>query len=256
MRDDLRGEALVRLLRRLRERSEEPALPIENFEGYVAGIASRVVDDAIRVCCPEWTRLKHRVRYLVTHDARFSLSAENDRQIVSFSGVAGARVRTAAAEELATIVVELLRVNGDRLSLDEMVSALAARAGISDRVTARDASAVATDPAAVLESADALRRLWNEIAALPPRQRAALLLHARDAGGESVLRLLFATAIVSSGDAAAALEIHPRDLASLLDDLPLNDRVIARRLGVAPQQVINLRKAARDRLARRMDRPR
>jgi hypothetical protein len=41
------------------------------------------------------------------------------------------------------------------------------------------------------------------------------------------------------------------DLAGLWHELPLDDRRIAERLAVTRQQVINLRKAARARLARR-----
>jgi RNA polymerase sigma factor (sigma-70 family) len=253
MIDDLRGEAVLRLLRRLREMADENTA-IENFEAYVAGIASRVIDDAVRVARPEWTRLKNRVRYLVTHDDRFRLSSGGE--FVSLANGRTARVRTAAARELAKSAIDVLATAGRQLGIDDLVSALAERAGVSDDLALWPQPPASTDPAAQLETVETLRCLWNEIAALPPRQRAALLLHARDSGGESVLRLLFATAIVSSGDAAAALEIHPRDLASLLEDLPLSDRVIARRLGVTPQQVINLRKAARDRLARRMARPR
>jgi DNA-directed RNA polymerase specialized sigma24 family protein len=253
MFDDLRGEVVLRLLSRLSEmgRKGEPA--IENFEGYVAGIATRVIDDAIRVCCPEWTRLKHRVRYLVTHDDRFRLSADDG--IVSLSHGRGAHVRTAAAEELARTVAEIVIAAGDAVPLDDLVSATAERKGLHEGgMTWRER--LPADPAALAESADTLRHLWSEIALLAPRQRAALLLNARDAGGESVLRLLVATELVTARDAAAALETDRRELAAILDQLPLSDGVIAGRLGITTQQVINLRKAARDRLARRLARPR
>jgi len=158
----------------------------ENFDGYVAGIAFRVVDDAVRVWRPEWMRLKNRIRYLVTHDARFRLAIDDDGQTVFLVEAAvrsaGARVRTAAAEELAKNVIEVVRAGGDDLPLDQIVSALADRSGISRRVTTfEESSAVSAgpSPAAKVESADSLRRLWIEIAILPPRQRAALLMNAR-----------------------------------------------------------------------------
>jgi predicted DNA-binding protein (UPF0251 family) len=53
---------------------------------------------------------------------------------------------------------------------------------------------------------------------------------------------------------ADALDIPLPDLARLWHTLPLDDAQIAERLGVTRQQVINLRKSARDRLARRMAR--
>ena len=51
---------------------------------------------------------------------------------------------------------------------------------------------------------------------------------------------------------AAALEIPERDLARLWPDLPLDDLWIAARMGITRQQVINLRKSGRARLARRL----
>ena len=101
-----------------------------------------------------------------------------------------------------------------------------------------------------------MRRLWFEIKALPPRQRMALLLNARDESGESVARLLAATGLAPVDSLAAALGMDEDELNELWDELPLADDVIAARLGLTRQQVINLRKAARDRLARRTSRAR
>src|SRR5436189_1684413 len=84
MLDDLRAEVVVRLLGRMREMAGE-GTAIRDFEAYVAGIASRVVDDAIRLSRPEWSRLKHRVRYLVTHDARFRLSGDSHGPLISLT---------------------------------------------------------------------------------------------------------------------------------------------------------------------------
>jgi hypothetical protein len=53
------------------------------------------------------------------------------------------------------------------------------------------------------------------------------------------------------GELAVALEMPPKVLAQLWNDLPLDDLAIASRLGLTRQQVINLRKSARARLARR-----
>jgi hypothetical protein len=43
-----------------------------------------------------------------------------------------------------------------------------------------------------------------------------------------------------------------QEFAKLWNNLPLEDTTIAQNLGVTRQQVINLRKSARERLARRM----
>lgn len=253
MFDDLHGEAVVRVLRRLRE-MHEIGEAIENFEGYVAAITSRVIDDALRAHCPEWARLKHRVRYLVTHDDRFRFSAE--RQTISLATGRGGRVRTAAAEALARQVAEIVMDVEREVALDDVVRELAGEPRFPDGAPSSAEARSTSDAAAAVESAETLRSLWKEIRQLPPRQRAALLLHARDTNGDSVLRLLLTTGLVSLADAAGALDVTERELARLLDELPFNDGVIVKRLGVTPQQVINLRKAARDRLARRTARAR
>lgn len=100
---------------------------------------------------------------------------------------------------------------------------------------------------------DALTVLWSEILALPPKQAAALLLGLRDTEGRSALILLPATGTASLRQIAAALGWSAEDLAEVWNHLPLPDRQIAEMLGLTRQQVINLRKSARERLARRME---
>jgi hypothetical protein len=100
------------------------------------------------------------------------------------------------------------------------------------------------------------RALWAEIRELPRRQRLALLLNARDPAGDSVLRLLIESHVVTAGELARALEVRESDLESLLCRLPMRDLAIADWLQLTRQQVINLRSAARDRLARRTSRKR
>jgi DNA-directed RNA polymerase specialized sigma24 family protein len=97
-----------------------------------------------------------------------------------------------------------------------------------------------------------LRELWYEIRQLPPRQAAALILNLRDADGEGAIALLPLTGTASMREIAQTLEIPAGALAELWNRLPLDDATIARQLGVPRQQVINLRQAARKRLARRL----
>lgn len=257
VRDDVRSEVFVRLVKRLRDEESEP---IGGFEEYVAGVTSRVIDDVIRSAAPEWARLKHRVRYVLTHDDRFRVAAFADGRIVCslrLTPVLGAkRVQTQAATALAQTMIELMRDHAQP-TVDELVSAVAQRTGIAEPVHIDGDSVVAVraaDVESAVESTQYFSRLWSEIVQLPARQRLALLLNARDAAGESVLRLLISEKIVTASEIAAALEVDAADLDALWNDLPLMDSAIAERLQVTRQQVINLRKAARDRLARRMAR--
>jgi len=98
----------------------------------------------------------------------------------------------------------------------------------------------------------ALTEVWREIELLPPRQRIALLFGLRDENGSAVTSLLVVLRIAAFDQLAAAMELSPEELAAIWDQLPLPDMVIAERLGLTRQQVINLRKSARDRLGRRL----
>jgi hypothetical protein len=103
----------------------------------------------------------------------------------------------------------------------------------------------------LLQSAT-LKILWAEICELPLRQRMALLLNLRDAEGRSAIILFPALGVASITVIAAALEMAVEEFAVLWNDLPLDDATISRHLGITRQQVINLRKSARARLARRV----
>lgn len=97
-----------------------------------------------------------------------------------------------------------------------------------------------------------LERLWSEIVELPPRQRAALLFNLRDEGGRGVVDLWMLTGVATPQQISAALDMTPDGFAEIWNDLPMDDNAIAAHLGLTRQQIINLRKSARERLARRM----
>ncbi len=102
------------------------------------------------------------------------------------------------------------------------------------------------------ERRDYLQRLWDEIADLPTRQRAAVLLNLKDENGRGVIDLWLIVGVATTEKIAAVLEMSAEAFAGLWNDLPLDDNRIAEKLNLTRQQVINLRKSARERLARRM----
>lgn len=116
------------------------------------------------------------------------------------------------------------------------------------------AQVVAHHPAVTIELENRiyLKRLWDEIIELPPRQRAALLLNLRDEGGRGIVDLWIIVGVTTREALAAALNLDLRAFAELWKELPLDDNRIAVHLGLTRQQVINLRKSARERLARRV----
>ncbi len=260
VREDLRNESVVRLLKRLRDPDGDP---IGGFEEYVAGIATRVIDDLVRTWSPEWSRLKNRFRYVIHHDDRFRVTTLTDGRMAclleSTPSIGRRRVRTRVADRLARVMIDVLGEGDVARAIDDVVSAVAARIGIAAPILTSDGPAIeshAPDPLRSAESSDSMRELWSEIVALSYRQRLALLLHVRDTVGESVLHLMVGEGIVSIKELDKVLEMSGGEIESLWNGLPLPDATIAVRLGVSRQQVINLRRAARDRLARRMARTR
>lgn len=110
----------------------------------------------------------------------------------------------------------------------------------------------APDAATALERRSHLERLWGEIRQLSPQQAAALILNLRDGEGRGAVALLPLTGVATMRDIARTLEMPAERFAEIWNRLPLEDSAIAESLGVSRQQVINLRKSARERLARRM----
>ena len=160
---------------------------------------------------------------------------------------------------LPTLMAHLFRWIGTPLEVDELTNRLASLQNIRDAGTLSLEDLAAqneTDadhwlPASpedvanrVLDSiqGEAFRaELWEIVCALPPRQRAALLL------GMETDELLLAGA---KSDLAQTLELSIEQLEALWPTLPLSDASIALRLDVTPKQVSNFRKCARERIAR------
>ncbi len=88
----------------------------------------------------------------------------------------------------------------------------------------------------------------REIRSLPLRQRRALLWH----WSGTDWCIIAAYAGCGLLEFADILEVEEEELYRIYPHLPLPDRVIAERLGVTQQQVINLRKSALERLRRRL----
>lgn len=242
--EDLRSEVMLRLVRRLHD---PDANPIDDIASYAAVVTFHVVDDYVRKRHPERARLANRIRFTLTRDARFALW-EIDGELVAglrkWSGRHAAFV-TATLVSHTDIPGSLLRVftsTNAPVAFHALVSLFWKSTG-EPRVSSLEAVAPPRQ-----EPPEISGRLWSEILALPVRQRIALLLHLRDESRDTPLVHLG----VDGAELAKALEMTEDELRVLWPDLPLDDNRIAARLGATRQQVINLRKCARERLARRM----
>jgi RNA polymerase sigma factor (sigma-70 family) len=284
--EDVRHDALMHLLARLRRAKANPHEdPVGDLRGYAAVVATHACYRHLRRKHPRRHILKNRLRYLLTRQGGFALWEDDDggELIAGFAAWRGQSPAARAAERLAQVeaapasfvapdllsreaqrtrpaelLAAIFRHLGGPVSFDALVSTAAALWGVRDADEGRgpDELALVADGRAGadagLETRDLLRLLWDELRQLPARQRAALLLNLRDAEGHGCIALLPLLGVATLRQLAEALEMPAALLAELWGSLPLDDARIAERMGLTRQQVINLRKAARARLARRL----
>jgi hypothetical protein len=289
--EDVESDVVLHLLTKLREIKADPrARGIGNFRSYVAVTTHHACHEVLRRKYPQRWRLKNRLRYLLTHQEAFALwGDESEEWLCGFSawrerqmrrteagrlaplrdartaadrlGLAGRNLQLINPAELLTAIFKHLNAP---VELDALVTLVADLQGIKDLPPpdaggdedGDDGVAHMVDPRADVGREVELRiyvaQLWEEICQLPLRQRAALLLNLKGASVPDAITLFPLTGAASIRQIAAALEIEAEEFAALWRELPLDDAAVAARLGVTRQQVINLRKSARERLARRM----
>jgi hypothetical protein len=285
---EARAEAVAHLVTRLvalrrGASGVSEARSIGDLRSHAAGLAARVGDGWVRRRHVGRARLRNRLRYLLARDRRFLLRATPDEEWRS--GLAGRdaqafasgeasgpgrripetvppprtkeTVNAASPEALAALVVDFLTRAGGPVDLEHLTDMVAERAGLPDAAAlpaARPAEPPVTGSAGAAASNPAawLLRLWTEIGALPPMARAVILLNLRDADGHGVVGLFPSAGVASLRSLSTALGATPEKLAEAWKSLPLEDPAIATRLGVTRPQIALLRRAARERLARRM----
>ena len=267
--EELYGLASARVVERLRAwRDGVSGDPILNLEAYAVTVAEHIADDALRARNPERARLKNRLRYLLETSPSFALWEESGRWVGGMASRQGQGPRPLPTYFAASQALPLSQVcqlafeaAGGCVALEELVSQLAHAWGYSELpIVESDLSEECSlleqlpdgkgSPEDSLHQRERLSQLWQEIRQLPERQRIALLLNLRDDGGRGVIELLLTQVPRLEIEAAAGL--WSEEERALWESLPLDDNAIAERLGVTRQQVINLRKVARERLRRHL----
>jgi hypothetical protein len=245
------------------------AAAIQRFHDFVAAVTYRAIYGMMRRRFPQRTRLKNRLRYALTRTPRLALWGTPGEPAGGLREWAGQRCGLAPARlsrnevpaaaldprHAPQAVEAIFRTVGHPLLLDDLVDVAAQLWGVTDAASPVADDAVGYEDAGaerLLTSRQDLTLLWEEIRALPADQRAALLLNMREEGGGNGLALLVLTGIATFDAVAESLGVTAEQLAELWSALPLQDLRIASMLGVTRQQVINLRKAARARLTRRV----
>jgi hypothetical protein len=284
--DDMYSAAVLEVLMRLRElRRSGTSAAIGNFQGYVAAITYRVWSEWLRKNEPWRASLKKKLHYLLTRDPSFAIWKGADAQWSCGMGSwrdqavpsTNSRLRTlledplkfeysvpatqeSSSKQLIALVTAILNFVKSPMRFDDLVGTVVSISGANLRIVNGDTfeqtgmHEVSDSRAAVADQVERrifLEYVWSEIGKLPLRQRMALLLNLTDPGGHSVICLLPAIGIASLREIASSLAMTEEQLAGIWNELPVDDRTIASYIGATRQQVINLRKTARERLARR-----
>jgi hypothetical protein len=287
--DEVSSDIQAHLLGHLREmKNGAPGgRKIEDFEGYVTVVARNACDDYLRRKAPLRRSLKDRIRYHLLRRPQFALwEGAKDVWLAGFNAWADKRSPppTAASSRQGgdardILYTKLRNVDVYRLKLDSLLHSIFQALdrpvelnflieivselwGISDsppdslhdeRGLERDWPAGApADLDTAIEHRQLLDHLWHEVRQLPRRQRAALLLNLRNPNGVNVITLFPATGVATVEQIAEALEMTCEEFEKLWGALPMDDLSIAEYLGATRQQVINLRKNAREKLMRRI----
>jgi RNA polymerase sigma factor (sigma-70 family) len=284
---DLCQETLAEVLSALQRcRLTPERQPISDVRGLAATITYRACYRWLRRQSPQRQALRNRLQYTLTRQPRLALWPNALQNMLS--GLAAWRGRNdcAAAAQLAQLLAdEGLQTQAARfnprsdvssfssflenlfsaaalpIAFDELVRVCAVLLRVRDEQHGSTETeegtpipeAVAQDDVAwQVEKRIFLQRLWEEVQLLPLAQRTALLLNLRDASGAGCLALFPAVGVANLRQLAAVLELPLEEFAALWNQLPLEDAAIAKLLKLTRQQVINLRKTARERLARRL----
>jgi DNA-directed RNA polymerase specialized sigma24 family protein len=263
--DDIAGQVTVNMLRKLLALTVIEEESVQNLEAYVVTLTRNCVRNFMRTRSPERARMKARFRYLFMQDERLAMWTRDRLTLVglapwSNTGRAQAEegeVRAAVTEEWSDDrppverILRILRRVGRPVNLSHFLSACMSLE--SHYTPPEPVSEPATDRHEhIVEARQYLRILWSEIQTLPPAQRAALLLNLREPGSGNALTLFLSSRIASLREIAESVSMSAEELNGIWEELPLDDLRIATVLGRSRQQVINLRKSARERLTRRM----
>lgn len=273
-------ETRLNLLKRLRRLKKDSNGSVSNLHSYVAGATRHACDEYLRRKNPRRRHLKDQIRYQLNADDRFSLVETAERRWIA--GLTCWNEREACASQvelqrrveqslentdvrsltLAQLMFEILSGCGEPLELDRLTDVIARLWDIEDHsqesiqsdeigyVADQDLVARST-PDTFLEYHRLLEQVWSEICQLPRRQRVALLLNLRNPQRINVITLFPITQIATFEQIAEILEIPLPEFEQVWSQLPLDDASIGELLGATRQQVINLRRNARDRLLRR-----
>lgn len=271
---DLEGDAVVRILARLRASKADPEYhPISNFNGLVATITYRVVADHLRTKNRHRTNLEKKIRRLFAANDRLSIWEDDEGNLLCGYKRWHGKHSPAKAPAVASLVSvvreagELQKRNTGELilfilqtvqqpiafkELVDLIGELTAVKHTGANYSFDKLQNVTTPPEDLPEKRRLLHRLLLEIQKLDINQRRALLLNMTDSYGYSIEWFLFTT-IANEVELADLLGVSTDEFKELLNELPMTDKQIAKRFEMNVTRIANMRKAVRERLVRCRD---
>ncbi|MEA2237221.1 MAG: hypothetical protein QOC81_1945 [Thermoanaerobaculia bacterium] len=235
---------------------------IVSFDDYVAIVTLNAARDVVRHRHPERTRLEKRLRYILTRDSRLAVWQAPAGLLCGLAQWSESQTyaqtlpeRILRGDLSAAALLRLFEASGAPLRLDALIDA-ALELSLPHTSDASPLELLADDRPSQqveLETRELVSILWSEVLELPERQRTALLLNLRIAGTHA-LALFPLTGVASLTELSEAMGMTVAGLAGIWSKLPLDDLSIATMMRSTRQQIINLRKSARERLRRRMNR--
>ncbi|MGH8093684.1 MAG: hypothetical protein ACREIF_09455 [Chthoniobacterales bacterium] len=272
--EDIASAARENLIGQLSALHQEAREPIRDFRAYVASTTYAAWAESLRARHPPRALFLNRLRYLLEgRSPQKGFALWKDADGVKWCGLtpwmgrlgrpspklqwllidADAAVREAlggldpAELVLPELIARIFRWLGGPIELRDLTTALAEVPGIAGTPAPTSGNSSAAfdprqSPAEDLVWKEYLGWLWREIGTLSDRQRRAFLLHSE------ILREFELLGVASIRSVALALGLAGTELAELWNRLPLDDLTIAGMLACTRQQVINLRRVARDKL--------
>ena len=289
--EDLYQEAMTRIVQVLHElRTPSTKTDIENFEHYVARVASNICIDFLRAKSPARTRLKDSLRDLFRRHNDL-VSWEYESEILCgfavwrntgktvFSDQASRDIETkleafrlarfsdedVRVAPLPQIAAELFDWIGGPVEIDVLVRMLASLLDVRDQPI-ESLDQLVTPPwdahfpgseqssESNLQAKELLERLWRAIKLLPPEQRDAFCFGFEDQAGQDLFSALLGGGVVTLRDLAKVLGRSVEEVARLRMLVPMDSSTVAAELNATRDNVYKWRFRAVRRLKEELGR--
>jgi RNA polymerase sigma factor (sigma-70 family) len=289
--EDLYQDALTRVVHVIKDlHASSVSVEIENFENYVARIASNICIDFLRAKSPARTRLKDSLRDLFRrHKDLVSWEFENEILCgfvawrntgkTAFSEQASKDVEAKSesfrsnrfADEdilsapLPQIVAELFDWIGGPVEIDVMVKIIAVLLDIKERpIESLDDQAApsweshvdrsSSSGESALHASELLQQLWRIVKLLPPEQRDSFILGFEDHTGQDFFTALLEAEVATMKQLASGLQRTVEEIARLRQHVPMDSASVAAELNASRDNVYKWRFRAIQRLKAEFER--